>query len=680
MQAAVELALRVGPTLTLIAMGLLVGASLGAMFLVVRSRRYGRLHEALAPLGEPARDPFAATDGAVTLDGFYGRGDDAEGSAWLMVGGRRVTLVGPRRLLLGSVEPWNPADRRSLSRGARVRARGLLASADEPSTTDTSRADVGAWTLSPDGGAILLAALDPEGMRGVPYARWSVMLAAVVAVAALGVIARAELALSHLVSDPRPTGMGDRGLRWEVRWTPAQRTQLALASLSPVHRRRVLRTMREGRPAERPFPWLDPVDMERVEASVRATGDCVLAAGFLRRTGRDPWDDRCDLRPRIASHPLSVAVREETALSTPAGRTLACLSRDAGALRAALGDPRFPFLLRDEVRCVREAAAACGPVGCPPEVSRDLAQLVVEHRIALRAITYGPPWRPAWWRRPSLLRANVRQLAAAAAGLAVDTLDLRFARGDAWTQGFTWASVADAMRTLPSTDRSLRPILARMPGVGVGLDELANPWRSPEINTAASSARLAAQVEWWRLGEYVPSRDAPARERAEAMRRATDAANGHRLHEVIEALGDPTLEAVEALAIVAYRVTDGRDAADAWLRGAAGFLPPDPGDAPARCRLRVALRQAAQRLRRTEFLAATPWAAMSSYGCAPREASAPRPQLDDPHVRVGEQPQGALGRPDAAADDDRPPAGEPVSPVGVAPAERPDGDDRDAAR
>lgn len=682
MRALLDLALRVGPQLTLIALGLLVGTSLAAMHLCARVRLHTRLRAALRSLGEPARDPFAADGSVVTLGGYYGRDEASDGAVWMMVGGRRVTLDGPRRLLVGSVERWHATDRRSLVRGARVRARGLLQGATEAEpSTETNRADVGHWTLRPDGDVIPLAAVDAGLMRDVPYARWSLALLGVVALLLVGVTAAAHLALRRVRPVARPTAMTARGVRWEVRWSPSQRSLLAIASLSPLHRGRVRRMQRAGEASDRPVPWLDPAEMTRVESAIRANGDCGLAAEFVRRTGRQPWtDDRCDLRARIDAHPLTRAVREETARSRPDAVTLACLARDGSSLRAALADPRLPFLLRDTVRCVRDAAAACGPVGCPPEVSRDLAQLVVEHRIALRATTYGPPWRPAWWRRPSLLRANVRQLAAGGAALAVDALDLRFARGEPWPQGYTWASVAETMRGMPSTDRTLRPLVARLPGVGVGLDELNNPWRSAELNTAASGARLAAQVEWWRLGDYVPSRDVPPREREEAMLRVTAAANGRRARAVIETLGDPTPEAVEALAVVAYRITEERELVDPWLRGAAGFLPPEPGDFRARCRLRAAVRQAAQRLQRAEFLAATPWAALSSYGCVRGEASAPRPQLDDAHVRVGEEPQRALGRADAAADDDRPAAVEPVGTVGVAPAERADGDDRDAAR
>ncbi len=626
MRALVALALRVGPPLTFIALGLLVGASLAAMYIAARARFRARFYVALRALGEPARDPFAGVGSVVTLDGYYGRDEAPDGPAWIMVGGRRVTLDGPRRLLLGSVEPWGPSDRRSLARGVRVRARGVLHSnEDEPATDDTSRADVGHWTLRPEGDAIPMAALDPGVVRDVPYARWSIALAVVVVALFAGIVAGAHHALGRVAPVARPVAMTAHGLRWEVRWTPYQRARLALANVSPLHHRRAQRMLRAGRPTERPIPWIDAPEMDRVTRAVEATGDCALAAEFLRRTGREPWsDDRCGLRARIDEHPLSVAVREETARARPDGQTLSCLARDGSTLRGALADPRLPFLLRDTVRCVRDAVAACGPVGCPDDVSRDLARLVIEHRIALRATTYGPPWRPTWWRRPSLLRSNVRQLAAAGAALAVDTLDLRFAAGQPWPQGYTWASVAETMRGLPSTDHSLRPIIARLQGVGVGVDELNNPWRSPELNTASSGARLAAQVEWWRLGDYVPSRDVPARESTEAMARVTAAANGHRAQEVIAALGDPTVESVEALAVVAYRVTEGRELVDPWLRGAAGFLPPEPTDVRARCRLRAALRQAAQRLQRTEFLAATPWATLGSYGCVRTEAPTPR--------------------------------------------------------
>ena len=107
------------------------------------------------------------------------------------------------------------------------------------------------------------------------------------------------------------------------------------------------------------------------------------------------------------------------------------------------------------------------------------------------------------------------------------------------------------------------------------------------------------------------------------MQRAVAAAGGRGVGAVIEALGDPTPEAVAALALVAYRLTSERDAADAWLQAAPGFLPPDPSDRAARCRLRTALRQAAQRLRRTEWLAANEWAALGSRACATGDEPAP---------------------------------------------------------
>jgi hypothetical protein len=103
----------------------------------------------------------------------------------------------------------------------------------------------------------------------------------------------------------------------------------------------------------------------------------------------------------------------------------------------------------------------------------------------------------------------VRRLASVGAALAVDTLDERFARGVEWPQGYTWASVAETMRAFPTAPRGYRPIVAHLPGVGVVPAELANPWTSLELRAASSNARLAAQVEWWRLGEYAPRATPP---------------------------------------------------------------------------------------------------------------------------------------------------------------------------
>jgi len=425
-------------------------------------------------------------------------------------------------------------------------------------------------------------------------------------------------ALSRLDAPLHPIAMTPHGIRWEARWTPAERAWLLLAHVSPLHHRAAQRRLAAGVAHERRIPWLDVREMHRVRESIHAEGDCALEAEFLRRTAQEPpTDDRCGLRARIDAHPLSRALRDETARTAAVlDASLACMERLAPTLRASLADASLPALLRDAVGCVRGAAASCAPLGCPDAVTVDLARLVIEHRVALRATTHGAALRPVWWRRPSMLRANLRRLATVATSLAVDTLDARFSQGRDWPQGFTWASVSEVMRSLPSTSRSYRPIVSHFPGVGVEPTELDNPWASAELRAPASNARLAALVEWWRLGEYAPARDAPARERSERVLRAVAAASGHRLGAVVEALGDPTLESVEALALVAYRVTEERDGADVWLRAAGSFLPPDPADRAARCRLRTVLRQAAQRLRRREFLEETPWMAMSSVACA----------------------------------------------------------------
>jgi hypothetical protein len=622
MRWLVELGMRAGPALLVPPLGAMVAAALLAMRRAAHARLTARRDAAAAALGPPSPDPFAAPGAVVTLDGAYDRDPADERRAWLVVGDRRVALLGTRRLLLGSAEPWRPDGRRSLARGAVVRARGALRRADD---------EPDAWSLAPEGDAIPVAAVERAALRDVPYAAWSAALAAALLAALVALSVAGRWALARVDAAPRPVAMTRRGMLWRAPFTAGDRARLALASVSPLHHRAALRALDGGAAREAALPWLDPAAMGRVRAAVHAAGDCALEAEFVRRTGEEPPpDDRCRLRARVDAQPLARAIRDEVARAAPPpDDRLACMQRLAGTLRARVADPTFPFLLRDAAACVRDAAAVCGPLGCPDAVTVDLARLVIEHRLALRATTYGALLRPPWWRRPSLLRATVRRLASVGTALAVDALDARYARGQDWPQGFTWASVAETMRGFPTTPRDHRPIVAHLPGVGVDPAELANPWSSLELRAASSNARLAALVEWWRLGEYVPARDAPAREKAELARRAVAAAASGRVGPVIEALGDPTLESVEALALVAYRLTAEREAADAWLRAAPHFLPPDPSDRAARCRLRTALRQAAQRLRRAELLAATPWAAEASRACAfgdaPPVAEAPAP-------------------------------------------------------
>ena len=618
MRWLIELGVRAGPALLVPPLGAVASALLFAMRFATRARLRGRLRAALAALGPPTPDPFASPDRAVCLDGSYARDAAADGRAWLVVDGQRVALAGARRLLVGDIEPWRADGRRSLAQHARVRARGVLQRVEADPDAAPPSDETPAWSLGPDGDTITLAALDPSHLRDAPYTAWSLGVVAVLLALLGAVTAGGGWAAAQLDASPQPVAMTARGLRWETRWKPPQRARLALASVSPLHHRAAQRLLRAGRPREVGIPWLDPREMERTRALVHALGDCGLEAELLRRTGQDPpSDDRCGLRARIDDHPLARAIRDEAAraAAVPVDR-LACMERHASALRARLADPALPFLLRDAAACVRDAAAMCGPIGCPAVVTVDLGRLVIEHRVALRATTHGPTLRPAWWRRPSLLRHTLRRLASVGAALAVDALDERFARGAEWPQGYTWASVAETMRGFPTAPRGYRPIVAHLPGVGVVPIELANPWTSLELRAASSSSRLAAQVEWWRLGEYAPSRDAPARERSALVQRAVAAAGGRHLGAVITVLGDPTVESVEALALVAYRITSERDVADGWLRAAPVFQPPDPADHAARCRLRTALRQAAQRLRRTELLAAMPWAAESSRACA----------------------------------------------------------------
>ncbi|MBK6531863.1 MAG: hypothetical protein IPF99_20330 [Deltaproteobacteria bacterium] len=606
MRWLVELGLRAGPALLVPLLASLVALSAASLRASKRARLRGRMASALRSLGEPTPEPFAEPDRVVTLDATWARDPTAEGRAWLSVDDQRVLLEGARRLLVATVEPWHPAGRRSLARGARVRARGLLRRVDD------------AWTLTPDGDAITLAALDPSQVRDAPSGPWALATLGLSTLLLVAVVMGGRYALAHVDPSPQPMAMTPHGLRWEARWTARQRTLLLLARLSPLHHRAAQRLIVAGRTHELPIPWLDVREMHRVRGAIHARGDCSFEVDFLRRTAQEPpSDDRCGLRARIDAHPLVRAVREESerTATVPDG-SFACMDRRAATLRSSLADPTFPMLLREAATCVRDAAAVCASTGCPDAVTVDLARLVIEHRIALRATTHGATIRPAWWRRPSLLRATLRGLASVATSLAVDTLDARFARGHDWPQGFTWASVAEVMRAAPSTSRSYRPIVAHFPGVGVEPSELSNPWSSPELRAPSSNARLAALVEWWRLGEYAPARDAPARERSALVARAVAAASGRRLGAVIEALGDPTVDSVEALALVAYRLTSERELADAWLRAAPVFLPPEASDRAARCRLRTALRQAAQRLRRTELLEEIPWAGSSARACA----------------------------------------------------------------
>ena len=614
MRWLVELGMRAGPALLFPPLGVVAALMLLALRHAAHARLRDRHAAALAALGAPTPDPFAAPEAPVTLDGTWARDAEPDGRAAIMVGDRRVSLDGARRLLVGSVEPWEPDARRSLARDARVRARGVLRSVDDAT-----------WSLAPDGDAVWLAALDPSHLRDVPYAAWALAIAATLTALVGAVTAGGAWALAGVEPSPQPVAMTAHGVRWESRWTPAFRARLALARVSPLHHRAARRILDAGQAREVRVPWLDAAAMRRLRAAVHARGDCALEADLLRRTGQaPPPDDRCGLRARLDAHPLTRALRDETARAAAAPPAqLACMDRYADPLRAHLADATLPFLLREAAACVRTAAAACGPIGCPDAVTADLARLVIEHRLALRATTHGAALRPVWWRRPSLLRATGRRLASVATALAVDVLDARFARGEDWPQGFSWASVAETMRSMPTAPRGYRPIVAHLAGVGVEPSELANPWTSPELRAAASNARLAALVEWWRLGEYAPARDAPAREHAALVQRAVAAAGGRGVGAVIEALGDPTPEAVAALALVAYRLTSERDAADAWLQAAPGFLPPDPSDRAARCRLRTALRQAAQRLRRTEWLAANEWAALGSRACATGDEPAP---------------------------------------------------------
>jgi len=606
MRWLVELGLRAGPALLVPLLSFLVAVSAASLRASKQARLRARLRSALRSLGEPTPEPFAEPDRVVTLDATWGRDAAGEGRAWLSIGDQRVLLEGPRRLLVATVEPWHPDGRRSLARGARVRAHGLLRRVDD------------AWTLAPDGDAITLAALDPSQVRDAPEGSWALATLGLSALLLAALMLGGRYAMAHVDPSPRPVAMSPHGIRWESRWTARQRALLLLARLSPLHYRAAQRLIIAGRPHERPIPWTDVREMHRVRGAIHARGDCSLEEEFLRRTAQEPpADDRCGLRARIEAHPLVRAVREESerTATVPDGR-LACMDRRAAALRSSLADPAFPTLLREAAACVRDAAAVCASTGCPDVVTVDLARLVIEHRIALRATTHGATIRPSWWRRPSLLRATLRSLASTATSLAVDTLDARFARGHDWPQGFTWASVAEVMRTAPSTSRSYRPIVAHFPGVGVEPSELSNPWNSPELRAPSSNARLAALVEWWRLGEYSPARDAPARERSALVHRAVAASSGRRVGAVIEALGDPTVESVEALSLVAYRLTSERELADAWLRASPFFLPPETGDRAARCRLRTALRQSAQRLRRTELLEEMPWAGLSARACA----------------------------------------------------------------
>lgn len=344
----IDEALRWGPwALAAAGVALAVGGvaahiSLARIGVGLRSRR---ARAALAPVVAPEDAP---PDAVVVIEGLLAlpprsalrdRADappEAERPV-VETANRRVRLDGPVRVTAGSVETSaRRSATRSIMRGARVRARGRLA-VERSGEADAYRAEGAVWSLVPVGDVIEVAALETKRVR---EHRWGLSAVIALALAALPVALATWNGARVFAKVGAPTVVlaaieGDAA-RWRRVWSAQDRNRLAVASLSPLLRKKV-RTQREREDELRTaFPPMNAAEAERVAALLRANGDCVHESELLLRTGR--VDEALAAARACAATEARAVEREALCVrdpSAPEGCALSYVADDAGRARWA---------------------------------------------------------------------------------------------------------------------------------------------------------------------------------------------------------------------------------------------------------------------------------------------------------------------------------------------------------
>lgn len=180
---------------------------------------------------------------------------------------------------------------------------------------------------------------------------------------------------------------------------------------------------------------------------------------------------------------------------------------------------------------------------------------------------FGPHARTAF----QALEARVQALVPM---VALGSLDEEFFREGRWTGGFTWAAVLDAsVRLAPREGMRCEQGPRVLP-----LNPDGTPAFDPcslrlDFRVAASMQRAqldASLVEFWRTGEWSPSRDAPDVLTGAAMARVVAASASGDGADVLAVLGPPSRASTLRLAAVAYRITRNREVLTDFVRASLG--------------------------------------------------------------------------------------------------------------
>lgn len=351
-----DVVLAWGPTalaLAGVALGMLVLAAHTALARVAVSLRNRRARAALTPvvtLGDAPPDGPVCVEGTLILPPRHALADAATTPpeaerAVLETASHRLRLDGPVRVTAGTLDIVTPTPgERRVMRGARVRARGQIR-VEATREGETYRGESAAWSLTPEGEFIEVAAMQTRRIRGH---RWGLSLALALPAALL------PAALSAWFGAREFAGLGAPGIelvaiegdeaRWRRVWSRADQERLARAALSPLLRRKVRAQIALESLVRTAFPPQTREEHDRLAAVLRANGDCAHEALLALRSGRPAEAEGIAAR---CADPAAHAVRREARClqrpDDPQGcllamtRDLTALERWRGAIDAAAG-------------------------------------------------------------------------------------------------------------------------------------------------------------------------------------------------------------------------------------------------------------------------------------------------------------------------------------------------------
>jgi hypothetical protein len=497
---------------------------------------------------------------------------------------RRWTVAQQRRIALASMSP--------LHRGAvrRLFERPLRFEEPFPPADPASLARLRAWTRA-RGECGLDALLDRrdgdfERAASTPCARPDGARQAAEAALATGDVERAW----SLIATSRAAVHDGFDARLLTLLARPPSDALATLPAVPAHERPawacVMERLRQRALGDRDVEVWTPL-LASDSAACRilaATAPARRDAASLRALSRLPIPAQRAWRTQLTASRVVIAL---------SGRLdpVPCLSRRIAAVDAAWL-ARYPSIAEDLLRDARDEGCA---------FVMDRVWFPAMQSVAWNA--WGDPERPsmepfedlivgwqlvdgAWDRMHTLLdprftrskRAQLERAFRNALGpvssWAVARLDVAWAGGEAWSGGFSWPSVMASLDALPRREGWDHEPMLRAHDIPHYAVRLAKRWDLDVARVPAHNPVLDAWVDYWRTGTFAPAHDAPPWLRDASMLRVAAAADEGDARDVLRALGDPTIQHAEQLAVVAYRLRGDTARFEPWLRRAWGSLDP----------------------------------------------------------------------------------------------------------